>query len=114
MPSQGTGLHLDRGEKRADIVISDFKGKSASPEFKDLVIQGFEEQGFSVSYNWPYFGGRITQRYGKPQDGHHTIQIELNRALYLNESNYELLRHVDEFRGRLSKVMEKIVFGLSS
>jgi N-formylglutamate amidohydrolase len=85
MPSLGTKAHNDPGETRADIVVSDLKGKSADSAFKDLVIEAYTKAGFKVAYNWPYYGGRLTQLYGKPEIGQHTIQIEMSRAQYMNE-----------------------------
>lgn len=85
MPSMGTSEHRDPGEARADIVVSDSLGKSAKKEFVDLVLTSFTRAGFKVGYNWPYMGGRITERYGSPSVGHHCVQVELNRKLYMNE-----------------------------
>lgn len=85
MPSLGTSSHRDPGQLRAEIVVSDFEGKSCSVEFKDLVIASYTKSGLKVAYNWPYFGGRVTQTYGKPHEGQHAIQVEINRALYMNE-----------------------------
>jgi N-formylglutamate deformylase len=73
MPSMGTNLHSDPGQARADIVVSDFHGKSTTAFFKDLVMKSYQEAGFQVVYNWPYVGGGITQIYGKPESGHNTI-----------------------------------------
>lgn len=91
MPSKGTSEHRDPGELRADIVVSDVGGKSAMPEFVDLVISSYARAGFKVAYNWPYLGGRMTERYGRPADGHHTVQVELNRARYMDEVSKKLL-----------------------
>lgn len=85
MPSVGTSEHRDPGERRADVVISDSLGKSASREFVDLVILSFVRSGLKASYNWPYFGGRITERYGNPKGGHHCVQVEVSRDLYMDE-----------------------------
>lgn len=90
MPSMGTSEHRDPGERRADIVISDSKGKSCSPEFRDLVIAAYVTAGFKVGYNWPYFGGRVTEVYGKPERDQHTLQIEINRSLYMDEKTKKL------------------------
>ncbi len=96
MPSQGTHQHRDPGEFRKDLVISDSKGQSCSSAFKDLVIESFQAQGFTIAYNWPYFGGRLTEYYGHPEKKHHVIQIELNRALYMDEATKRLKpQHVD-------------------
>lgn len=108
MPSVGTTQHRDPGEHRKDVVISDSKGKSSSPEFKDTVIKAFTSHGFSVSYNWPYFGGRITELYGCPEQNHHVIQVELNRSLYMNEQNKKLNSEITELKLNLFKVMESI------
>ena len=98
MPSVGTKAHLDPGETRADIVVSDQKGKSADAFFKDLVIEAYTKAGFKVAYNWPYYGGRVTQQYGKPEIGQHTIQIEMSRSQYMDEKtkqkNLEKVSHV--------------------
>jgi N-formylglutamate deformylase len=90
MPSMGTSEHADPGQRRADIVVSDCKGKSCETRFKDLVIGSYETAGFKVAYNWPYVGGRVTETYGQPQIGQHAIQVELNRSLYMNEETKRL------------------------
>ncbi|MEZ0392742.1 MAG: N-formylglutamate amidohydrolase [Pseudobdellovibrionaceae bacterium] len=90
MPSVGTKMHKDPGEKRADIVVSDCLGKSAQKEFVDLVIAAYTKAGFKVAYNWPYVGGRVSEQYGEPSKGHHTVQVEMNRALYMDEVSKKL------------------------
>lgn len=90
MPSLGTSMHLDPGERRADIVISDSNQRSCSLAFRDLVIAAYVTAGFKVGYNWPYKGGRLTEEYGKPQEGQQAIQVEMNRALYMNEDTKKL------------------------
>lgn len=113
MPSVGTGAHQDQGKKRADVVISDFNGKSASTRFKDLVLRIFDENGFLTACNDPYQGGRITQRYGQPGQGHETIQVELNRALYMDELTREKRKEFDLIRSQLSNVLEEVAEGIS-
>lgn len=85
MPSKGTKAHRDPGETRADIVVSDCEGTSCKKEFKDLVMEAYALTGLKVAYNWPYVGGRVTQTYGKPSQGQHAIQVEISRALYMDE-----------------------------
>ena len=91
MPSLGTKMHKDPGEYRAEIVVSDCLGASSKKEFVDLVINSYVRAGFKVGYNWPYFGGRVSEQYGDPKNGNHCVQVELNRALYMDE-NTKLLR----------------------
>ncbi len=90
MPSVGTSEHRDPGERRAEAVISDCDGKSCSSWFLDLVVSSYEKAGFKVRVNWPYKGGRVTETYGKPDRGQESIQVELNRALYMNEATKRL------------------------
>ncbi len=87
MPSKGTAAHRDPGGERAEIVVSDVDGKSAAENYKDLVLGAYEKAGFKVAYNWPYKGGRITQTYGQPSKGQHTIQVEMNRSIYMDETS---------------------------
>ncbi len=85
MPSKGTAAHRDPGGKRAEIVVSDRDGTSCEPWYKDVVIEAYRSAGFDVAYNWPYKGGRITETYGQPANGQHTLQVEMNRSLYMDE-----------------------------
>lgn len=113
MPSVGTSAHRDPGQTRAQIVVSDQDGTSCSKEFKDIVIESYRAAGFDVAYNWPYKGGRITQAYGRPQQGHHTIQVEMNRSLYMDESTKQ--KKLAEFKSIQLKVkvaLEKLKVGL--
>ena len=108
MPSIGTGSHRDSGRPRSDLVISDCEGKTCSPEFKDQVIDAFTAAGFSVSYNWPYLGGRMCELYGKPQEGKHSVQVELNRGLYMNEGTHSKNAQFDSISERLRKALTRL------
>lgn len=114
MPSQGTALHNDPGSKRADVVVSDFHGKSARKDFVEMVMESYRQAGFEVAYNWPYFGGGITQMYGRPAEGQHTVQIELNRSLYMDEVNKQKNASFVKTQKKLAQAMEAIVQRLSS
>lgn len=108
MPSKGTGIHRDPGEDRAEIVISDQDGTSCDPKFKDLVVEAYEQAGFEVKVNWPYKGGRITQAFGNPSKGRHTIQIEMNRGIYMDEETKELSK--EKFKGLSSQIESALSF----
>lgn len=85
MPSVGTQIHRDPGQIRAEIVISDQNGQSASKSYVDLIKKAFDHSGFKTNYNWPYIGGRVTEIYGQPSKHQHCVQVELRRDLYMNE-----------------------------
>lgn len=109
MPSQGTSIHKDPGETRAEIVISDQEGKSASGEYVQLVIDAYEKAGFAVVKNWPYVGGRVTQIYGQPKKNQNCVQVELRRDLYMNEETKKMKPEAfAETTEKLSKAIEWI------
>jgi N-formylglutamate amidohydrolase len=72
-----------------DIVIGDCYGESAAPSLSAEVHRGLTTLGFSVARNAPYAGGYTTKLYGKPETGVHALQIEVSRALYLEETTLE-------------------------
>jgi N-formylglutamate deformylase len=74
---------------RADIVIGDRYGTSCVTPVTDTVEATLRRMGYSVSRNKPYAGGFITEHYGNPAAGFHSIQLEVNRALYMDERRYE-------------------------
>lgn len=108
MPSVGTAMHLDPGERRADIVISDSHGKSCHAKFRDLVIAAYVTSGFKVGYNWPYKGGRLTEEYGKPAEGQQVLQVELNRSLYMNEVTKKLIPNSEVVINKLKNAIRYI------
>ncbi|HEV3371642.1 MAG TPA: N-formylglutamate amidohydrolase [Xanthobacteraceae bacterium] len=74
---------------RADIVLGDRYGTSCVPVIAETVEALLRGRGYVVSRNKPYAGGFITEHYGNPAVGLHAIQLELNRALYMDERRYE-------------------------
>lgn len=72
-----------------DFIIGDRFGSSASSALADHAIGLLKAMGYSVAYNKPYAGGFITEHYGRPGRGLHALQIEINRALYMDEASYE-------------------------
>ena len=86
MPSSA-GAKDDR--PRADIVLGDRYGTSCVPMVSETAEATFRELGYAVSRNKPYAGGFITEHYGNPAAGLHSVQVEINRALYMDERRYE-------------------------
>src|SRR6202040_387535 len=74
---------------RADIVLGDRYGTSCVPAIAETIEAVLRGRGDVVSRNKPYAGGFITEHYGNPAVGLHAIQLELNRALYMDERRYE-------------------------
>jgi len=68
-----------------DFVLGDRYGRSCEPGVVESVDQRLTGLGYRVARNSPYAGGYTTEHYGRPQDGVHALQIEINRRLYLDE-----------------------------
>ncbi len=74
---------------RSDIVLGDRYGTSCVAAVAETAEATLRAQGYSVSRNKPYAGGFITEHYGNPAAGLHAIQLEFNRALYMDERRFE-------------------------
>jgi N-formylglutamate amidohydrolase len=72
-------------ERRADVVPGSLGWTSADARVIEAVEQHFRAEGLSVRHDEPYRGGFTTAHYGRPLEGVHAVQIELNRALYMDE-----------------------------
>lgn len=107
MPSIG-GAPIRRGERPLDFVLGDRYGSSCAPSLTALVEQSLVRMGYAVSRNNPYAGGHVAALYGRPGDGVHVLQIEINRSLYLDESR--LARHdgFSELRECLGQLIETL------
>lgn len=113
MPSRGTSEHRDPGEFRKDVVISDCKGSSCSETYLDLVTTAYRDAGFTINYNWPYFGGRVTETYGHPNQGQQAIQVELNRSLYMDEKTKRLIpEKASSVKTAISEALKTILDGI--
>ena len=108
MKSTGNKMNVDAGEARPDFVISDRKGRTCEPAFTDWTVAFFSRMGYSVKVNDPYSGGDIVKTYGQPDKGRHSLQIEVNRRLYLDESSYEKAPGFTKLRDDLSAYAEAL------
>ena len=95
---------------RADVVLGDRYGTSCVPAIAETIESTLREQGYSISRNKPYAGGFITEHYGNPTAGLHAIQLELNRALYMDERRHE---RIPSF-GRLAADLEALADRLAA
>ena len=87
MPSGQLAPELGAGDgnKPADMVLGDCFGTSSAPAVTDIAKAALEASGFTVALNKPYAGGFTTHHYGRPREGVHVLQVEINRALYMDE-----------------------------
>lgn len=110
MPSAG-GAPFRDGERPIDFVLGDRFGAASSPAAPALVEEALSACGYLVSRNAPYAGGHVASAYGRPAEGVHVLQIEINRALYLDERKIartggfeKLRRNIEELIGALARL----------
>jgi N-formylglutamate amidohydrolase len=109
MPSTGRSMHKDPGVARADVVPGSCGRTSADARVIDLVDQHFRAAGLVVRHDDPYRGGFTTSHYGRPKERVHAIQIELNRALYVDEASCRIKeREFAELRALLEQLVVKL------
>jgi N-formylglutamate deformylase len=93
---------------RADIVLGDRYGTSCVAVVADTVEATLTGAGYSVSRNKPYAGGFITEHYGNPPAGLHAIQLEINRALYMDERRFEPIASFGRLAADLDMLAERL------
>ncbi|MFZ1863712.1 MAG: N-formylglutamate amidohydrolase [Polyangiales bacterium] len=106
MPSTGRRVLRGREVRRADVVPGTRGRSTADARIIDLVDSHFRQAGLSVKHDDPYRGGWTTSTYGAPRRGQHAVQIELNRALYVDERTSEIKKQ--EF-AQLQTVLEQLI-----
>ena len=89
MPSIGGPMDRDPGAPRVDVVLGDRFGASCEARITATAERVLEARGYVVQRNAPYAGGYTTARYGRPRAAVHALQIEINRALYMDEDRLE-------------------------
>lgn len=72
---------------RPDFIIGDRFGRSCADALSWAAIELLQNMGYYVAHNKPYAGGYITEHYGRPHRDYHALQIEVNRALYVDEKS---------------------------
>jgi N-formylglutamate amidohydrolase len=114
MKSVGNEMTPDGpGARRPDFVVSDREGASASSDVTDVVVRGLAEMGYRVAVNDPYKGGTIVRRIGSPARGIHSVQVEINRALYLDEQLVEMTPAADQLAANLDRLTRILIDTLS-
>ena len=105
MPS-ATGTRDER--PRADLVLGDRYGTSCVPVISETIETTMRGFGYAVSRNKPYAGGFITEHYGNPAAGLHAIQLEINRALYMDERRYQRAASFAKLAGEFEILADRL------
>jgi N-formylglutamate amidohydrolase len=100
----GTAGVITEKTVKADFIVGDRYGTSCDTTLIDAVEYELRHVGYAVRRNKPYAGGFITEHYGNPAGHFHSMQIEINRALYMDEKTLSPLAQFDRVAGDIVKV----------
>jgi N-formylglutamate amidohydrolase len=106
MPSQQHGYPAT---PKVDFVLGDRFGASCGREFVRYVEATLKAWGFTVALNKPYAGGYITERYGRPAENMHAIQIEINRALYMDEASFAKRGSFEVIAAKMTQLAARLI-----
>jgi len=109
MPHEAMDSVVRMGAKRPEVVLGDRFGAAASDEVVSRIEAAFQAAGLVVVRNTPFAGAYITQRYGRPSRNRHAVQVEIDRALYMNE---QLIRPNGNFEN-FKRLIEGVIADLT-
>jgi N-formylglutamate deformylase len=106
MPAVGDVMSDDLGRARADFVLGDRDGSTCEPEFTAFIATTLADMGYGVAINDPYKGVELVRRHGRPSERRHSLQIEVNRRLYMDEATLEKHRGFATLQANLARLIE--------
>ncbi len=109
MPSEAIESIRTTSGTTPDVVLGDRYGSAARPDIVEQIEAAFASAGFQVARNTPFAGAFIAQHYGRPSRNQHVVQVEINRALYMNEAEIRPNKSFESFRGMLNQVIARII-----
>ena len=109
MPHEALDTVVRPGQRRPEVVLGDRFGASAAGEVLAALEEGFVGHGLSVIRNAPFAGAFVTQQYGRPARGWHAVQIEIDRALYMDERLVRPNANFDAVRQIVTDVMARLI-----
>jgi len=96
------------GVPRADFVLGDRDGSTCEPEFTALVAAALRAMGYDVRINDPYKGVELVRAFSDPKDGRHSLQIEANRRLYMDERTRARSAGFESLQRDLGRLLEQV------
>ncbi|MEO3430662.1 N-formylglutamate amidohydrolase [Pelagibius sp. CAU 1746] len=108
MPAMGNAASEDGPVARAEFVLGDRDGTTCEPGFTAFVAGQLRDMGYDVKINEPYKGVELVRRYSDPANGRHSLQLEINRKLYMDEQRVEKSAGFDELRANIDKLVAAI------
>ena len=97
-----------KGSARADFVLGDRDGTSCDPAFTAFVAQVLRGFGYDVKLNDPYKGVELVKAYSNPATGRHSLQVEINKRLYMDEATREKSQGFARLQAHLTELVRAI------
>jgi N-formylglutamate deformylase len=97
------------GLVHADFVIGDRDGTTAGAALSRRICEHLGSLGYSVSYNHPYKGVELVRRYGDPAHDRHSIQVEVNRRLYMDEATLAMKPQAERLKDSLRSLVQMLL-----
>ena len=108
MGAVGTDQAPDAGKVRPDFCIGDRDGTTSAPEFVELVTETLRGCGYRVTVNDPYKGAECVRRHGAPARATHSLQIETNKKLFMDERTFVRTHGFAGLRADLDRLLAAI------
>ena len=105
---RSAGRKHGRPVPRAEIVLGDRDGTSCDPDFTAFVAEVMRRLGYRVALNDPFKGAELVARFGRPADARHSLQIEISRALYMDEDRIEKRADFEDFKRSMDRLIGAI------
>ena len=96
------------GKARAEFVLGDRDGTTCAPEFTAFVALTLRGFGYEVKVNDPYKGVELVRAYSDPAEHKHSLQIEVNRKLYMDEKTREVNEHFEVLQKNMARLIAAI------
>ena len=93
---------------RVDFVLGNRDGTTCDNKFTKMIKNALLDMGYNVAINSPYKGVELVERFSNPAHNRHSIQIEINKALYMNEQTGEKTKGFDKLQNNMSLLIEEI------
>jgi len=96
------------GKPRADFVLGDRDGTTCEPAFTELAAKTLRAMGYDVKVNDPYKGVELVRAFSDPAANRHSLQVEVNRKLYMDERTREKSAGFEKLRADIGRLLEAV------
>lgn len=108
MSAVGAPTHPDPGQQRADFCIGNLNGATSSKEHLEWIQSIIESRGYSCTVNFPYAGGELNSRYGRPADGVESVMVEINKKLFMDVNTFKKTDNFDKLQRDMNSIIMEV------